>query len=251
MKYSCPKHNILMGNIMKIILLLFMACQFVLCLFSPVWSEVGDIGLKFEGETLSAELEEIPLKVVLENLEREKGIWFKCNKRLLEAKVSVQFKDLSLEDGLKRIIFRMNHSLIFDRNGKVEGVILIGMAGSDVPTRGVTASPVRGGSIPSMTPNKHINNTGALNVVENTLGGAVEITSDELENFKVIKNAPPPGGEIEITTKELQNFKVIRNCPPPGAPVEVTAEEVEEFKVIKNCSPLGGPVEASAEERLH
>ena len=49
-------------------------CSFFLGLFPPIYAGEEDIDLSIEGKVLSARLKEIPLKIILEKLEREKGI---------------------------------------------------------------------------------------------------------------------------------------------------------------------------------
>jgi hypothetical protein len=198
------------------------------------------MNLKIQGKALSADLKNIPLKFILEKLERERGIWFKGDESLFNEQVTVQFEGLSLEDGLKRILSSINYCLLFDQDRKMDGVILLG---KKKPGQAVKKGrPVRAGrSISSRTPKKHVTNSGAFRMARNITppGGYAEATAKDLENFKVLKNCPPPGGPVKVTEETLQNFKVIRNCPPPGGHVKVTPEELEKFKVIKNCPPPG------------
>jgi hypothetical protein len=237
----CPNpFDFLMMKSIKTLIICFIACSFFLCTFSAAWSEKGNIDFKLEGHTLSANLKEIPLKFILERLEKERGIWFQGDEALFEEEVTVQFKDLTLQDGLKRILSSMNYCLLFDQDKKLNGMILIG---KKKPDRAIAKGrAVRAGrSISSRTPRKHITNREVFKVARNIPppGGPVRVTAKELKNFKVIKNCPPPGGPVKATAKELEHFKIIRNCPPPGGHVKVTTEELEEFKVIKNCPPPG------------
>ena len=67
---------------------------------------------------------------VIEKIKKEGGVWFKVLFRekdsLLNEKISVQFEDLPIRNGLDRIFSMMNHCLIFDRNGKLLGVFFLG-----------------------------------------------------------------------------------------------------------------------------
>ncbi|NIM99572.1 MAG: hypothetical protein GTO24_16315 [candidate division Zixibacteria bacterium] len=215
-------------------------CFSFLNAFPPILAGGEHIDLKLEGEVLSAELSEIPLKIILEKLEREKGIWFKGDSSLLEKEITVQFTDLSVTEALKRILRSMNYSLVFDRDGELAGVVLVGRVASDVaPGEGRTVRARR--DILSKPPKKRVNDVGVSAVARNSQppGGPVIITDKDLESFKVTRNVPPPGGLFEVSAEELEKFKIVRNVPPPGGPVEVTAEELQKFSIIKNCQPPG------------
>jgi len=82
--------------------------------------------MDFEQQIFTVKLEEAPLRSVFERIKREKHLWIKGSRFLLDEKVSVQFKDLSIKDGLQRILRNMNHCLIFDKHSKLLGVIVVG-----------------------------------------------------------------------------------------------------------------------------
>lgn len=124
-----------MFNLNKTLIICFIACSFFMCLFSPAWSGKGDINLKIKGQALSVNLKEIPLKFILEKLKRERGIWFQGDESLFEEEITVQFKDLTFQDGLKSILSPMNYSLVFGPNERLEGVFIIGK-GKARPTTG-------------------------------------------------------------------------------------------------------------------
>ena len=91
--------------------------------------------------TLSAKIREAPLREVIATIEK-KGIWFKLwfegKESVLNEKVSIRFKGLPLKKGLERILSTLNHCLVFDHNGVVSGVILLGK-----PERRITRSARR------------------------------------------------------------------------------------------------------------
>jgi hypothetical protein len=89
---------------------------------SPAAAE--DLSLQFEGENFSAHVEDSPLKVVADRIEKEKGIWFKAGEVLMQKKVFADFDDLPLEQGLEVILSRMNYSLVFDGKDEIVGVFL-------------------------------------------------------------------------------------------------------------------------------
>lgn len=198
------------------------------------------MSLEFEGQVFSACLQRAPLRLILEKLEREKGIWFKEVDSLLDEEITIQFTALSLEDGVKRILSSMNYSLVFNRDGELNGVVILGKGLPGVATsegRDVRAE----NSVSSAPPKDRGSAVGSFETVRDGQppGGPVLIADKDLESFQVVRSVPQPGGPVEVTAEELEKFTVIRNCPSPGGPVEVSAEELEYFKIIKNCPPPG------------
>lgn len=118
---------------MKIIIratLIFIVTSLLFFLLSPpILAEAETIELVFKNQTLSATVRDASLSSVIEKIKEKKGVWFKVwtkgNKFLFE-KFSVQFKGLSVQDGMRRILAGINYSMIFDKNGELLGVILLG-----------------------------------------------------------------------------------------------------------------------------
>lgn len=79
-----------------------------------------------EDRMISVDLTNMPLGLILRQLEEKGNIWSKGGEWLLKEKVTVSFKNLSLEEGLKRILYRVNYSLMFDKGGALTGVIIAG-----------------------------------------------------------------------------------------------------------------------------
>jgi len=120
-----------MNKVSKAILTLIVASLLVFLSSAISVAEEGYIDLDFGNGTLSANIKEAPLRAVIGEIEKQKkGIWFRIwlkeSKVSLDEKVSMQFKNLAIRDGLKRILSTMNHSLIFDNHGKLLGVFLLG-----------------------------------------------------------------------------------------------------------------------------
>jgi len=172
-------------------------------LFLPSLSIAYSVALIFKGETLSANLKEVPLKAVFEKISREKGVWIKGNDSVLEEKVSIEFRELSLSDGLKRILASMNYSLVFNLERKLVGVIIVdkGKLGHAMPKDSVVPM---GRHISSLTKKEQANVNGP---------------------FKVMRDTSSPGGPVKVTDQELESLKVVKNCPPPGGPVKATVEQ--------------------------
>jgi hypothetical protein len=84
--------------------------------------------LDFHGATFTADLKQASLKNVFQKLQEESGIWFKGPESGLDERVSVQFENLSLEEGLRRVLHTMNYSFIFDQENKLIGAFVFGKA---------------------------------------------------------------------------------------------------------------------------
>jgi hypothetical protein len=205
-----------------------LACLLIAGFFSPALAKEGYTDLKFQGKTLSADVKKVPLKAILEKLKKEKGIWFEGDESLFEEKVSVQFKDLPLLDGVKRILAHLNYSLMFDKNQRLVGVIVLGRLDPSRMNVGSRREPAKG---------------------TNPQEASIDISPDS-GMFKVVPNSPPPGNPnpkpIDMTIiknlppPENPNVKpldttVIKNLPPPGNP---DAEPID-MTIIKNAPPPG------------
>jgi len=165
---------------------------------------------------ISVNLKDISLEKVANQIEKQGNVWIRGDESLFEDSISVQFEDLSLEAGLKRIFASMNYSLIFDQDSKLEGIMLIGRQkpGQSQSMKG-TVKAKKSASL--KTPKKYVSHKG----------------------FKAVKSEVPPGGPIKHSKRVPESFKVTKSSPPPGGPVNKDVKNLENFKVIKN-SPLPG-----------
>ena len=104
----------------------------LLCVFSASSpGEEGRIEIKFDDRFVSADIENVPLRIILDKIKREKGLWYKLDGSLSEKRVSVHFMDLPLPDALKRILSRIDHSLMFNSNDDLVGVLIFGKGAKD------------------------------------------------------------------------------------------------------------------------
>jgi len=250
--------------------IIFCAVIFHLCETRVHSSEsVSSFGIFItEHEMMSANLRDANLREVLREIEKQHKVRFKGDEALYQNKISVQFDNLPLQDGLKRILSSMNYSLVFGPNDKLVGVVIISK-GTSQPTssRGTAGSrrknilsPPKSTSsskpasrvsrksgqkksyITSRPPSKATTETNKMFQAKKNVtppGGRVNPSPEQLEKFKVKKNVPPPGGPGKITPEERKNFKVKKNVPPPGGPGKITPKKLENFKVIKNVPPPG------------
>jgi len=205
-----------MGKIIKTLKVSVLTGTFFLSIISAVPAREGVVDLTVEGEVLSANLKEIPLKDILEKLEREKGIWFKGDKSVFaDKRISVKFTGLSLEGGMKRILASMNYSLLFDKESRLIGVIVIGQSRSVVQD-----FPPPGKSRAMSIDTKIIKNSPPP---ENPNAKPIDT--------KIIKNSPPP----ESSHAKPIDMKIIKNSPPPDNP---NAQPID-TTIIKNSPPPG------------
>ena len=112
------------------VLLLILATVVCLCALSKASpAQEGNIYLRFTEHAFTARIEDAPLETVIDRIKEERDIWFQVwsGGSLEGEKVSVTFSDLSIKDGLERILSSMNYSLFFDESGVV-GVMLLGKA---------------------------------------------------------------------------------------------------------------------------
>jgi hypothetical protein len=98
------------------------------CYLMSALAGAENISLNFLESTFTAILEEEPLKNVIEKVRKETGIWVRVPESLLDEKVSVQFENLSIQQGLKRILRTMNYSFLFDQDNNLIGAFVFAKA---------------------------------------------------------------------------------------------------------------------------
>ena len=94
------------------------------CYLMSAFAGAGNISLYFEKSTTTAFLEEEPLKNVFDKFQKETGIWIRAPKSLLDERISVQFENLSIQQGLKRILRGMNYSFLIDQDNNLLGAFV-------------------------------------------------------------------------------------------------------------------------------
>ena len=144
--------------------------------------------------TISANLKEIPLGEILDQIKEHGNIWFKGDEALLEEKVSVQFKDLPLEEGVKRILASINHVLVFDAKGGLEGLILFGKA------------------------NSGRDKTAGRDGTHKRVSSSTRLTSDTSISSSVSPKKPSPAKGLDRDTGE-GSFDTIQNSPWGEKPI--------------------------------
>ena len=86
------------------------------------------IALYFQKSSCTAYLDEQPLRNVIEKFRKDTGIWIRVPEFLLAERVSVQFENLPIQEGLKRILRMMNYSFLFDQDNNLIGAFVFAKA---------------------------------------------------------------------------------------------------------------------------
>ncbi|HEX9909992.1 MAG TPA: hypothetical protein VGA86_03830 [Desulfatiglandales bacterium] len=216
---------------------------------------------------LSVNLKDTSLLEVARDIEKQSGVWFRGDETLFQEKISLIFNDLTLEEGLKRILTNLNYSLMFDNKNKVAGVMVMGEgkpAGAQPGRPG--AQPPRVATPPGTTtrpaptartrpsvstppvatvrrPPRVVPQPAQSGTASQTPGSA-PAQSALPDAFKAQENATAPGGPAASDGPLPPAFRIIENAPPPGGPV-ADKETPEAFKVIRNAPPPGGSGEGT------
>lgn len=193
--------NVFMVGSYHISLIFTVCCtlMFFCLVFSPSPSSAkGEIDLRFKGQIISADLQGVSLKLILDELKTEKEIWFEGNESLLGEKVSVRFKDLPLEEGLNRILADINHVLVFDQDKRVVGLLIIGKKNPGRP-RALDAVIVTEKAPPSQP---------------------VEDAPASRNPFEIFRDGPPRGNP----KTELRDTTIRKNFSPPEDPKAETSD---------------------------
>lgn len=131
----------------KLLLASLAASFLIFSIYATAYPQQRRLYLTFKKQRLSANIKNTSLEAVLDKIKDKKNIWFETgfmrDSSLLDDDISVQFRNLSVQDGLERILSGINHSLMFKGNSVV-GVMLFGRPGKRT-YRGKrqTASPRR------------------------------------------------------------------------------------------------------------
>ena len=182
--------------------------------------------LLIENGMVSADLEEVSLRIILEQIRKQANVWFESDRNLLNEKISIQFKALPLEDGLKRILAPFDHALVFDAKGKLVGLNLLEKAGSDrEKTVNRDVSPLRPPSQKTLGPDSG----KTANAVNLPRPLPVKVIERRVRPEVGIEPFVPPDhnaeyrGEPEVKIRPLSPSDAKRIVPRP-APSDGSAE---------------------------
>jgi len=189
---------------------------------------------------LSVNLKETSLLEVARDIEKQSGVWFRGDETLFQEKISVTFNDLSIEEGLKRILTNLNYSLMFDNKNKVAGVMVMGegkpaaaQAGRPGAQPPRVATPPASASRPAPTvrsrPSTSTPPAATVRRPPRAIpqpapgGAATQPPGSTAAPSATPENAPAPDGSVASDGPLPPAFRVIENAPPPGGPLQGTA----------------------------
>ncbi len=196
--------------------------------FASIDSVVSE-NVRVEGDCISVQAKGIILGELLKSIEKSTGIAFELNKSLLEKEITISFKELSLLEGIKKIIYPLNYAIVSDPGDVVSKVIIVDRS---------NASPIT-----------------TLNVENNVFppgsydGSPLEDTSTEGEGgphtppgSKLTLIEGPPGTNIFVQGPPDSEIHLIEG--PPGTDVLVEAPPSLEIALIEGPPGTDYPVEA-------
>jgi hypothetical protein len=196
-----------------------------LVLISPAYANKNDVRL--DDSKISADVEDILLRDVLDKIRAQKKFSVKGDLNLLDRKISVRFNNLSLRDGLRRILGPINYVLLFDGNKQPAGVILLngdGQTGRGVP-RSDDAAPqlpeaaeVEPEDIRVVDTEGRYENPDLLDSTE------TEVGSIELQAEDDVPTPPPPEDPGESGDKGQEGITAEGGEAPPDGDETQTTE---------------------------
>ncbi len=205
---------------------IFLTLFFVLFVFST--SQAKDLIQKNEKGGLDAQIENVKLSELTTFIKKSYGVEFKGQDTLFQAPITVSFKNLNVEQMLKKILARKNYVFTYNNQGKVTEVTLLA-AGNNKSDTGQTTNIVKNeeqkpgpGSSPDISggSNSKVDAITSFKPVKIEQGSDKNQASDDITSFKVVPNVPPPGGELTKdktqAPDDITSFKVVPNAPPPG-----------------------------------
>jgi hypothetical protein len=131
---------------MKVLSTIPGALLFLLLVSSEIHGDIGQLELDFQDMMCSFIIEKVPLKQVLTKIKEKKGIWFKLTQLSAKETISIRFNELTIQEGMERILRSFNYSLHYDQDGKLLGVTILGLKeGSDDLNKGLRSKSRRNG----------------------------------------------------------------------------------------------------------
>jgi len=100
-----------------IVFLLGIAVFFAVCC-PAVFAAAPRMNVTVQGDHMTADLESVPLRTVLAGISQKTGIQVFIEKGL-NGTITAKFSNLSLEDGMKRILKGYSNSMIFSRKDRI------------------------------------------------------------------------------------------------------------------------------------
>jgi hypothetical protein len=227
-----------MNQIFKVFVFLFwFFCSSIY--FTPAGAE--NITIRFDERKMSVDIDGAILNDIFETIAAQREFSVKGDKSILNSEVSISFTDLSFEDGLKKILGKINYILVFDKNKEPSGVIIVDGGGAQMSAG--KATPEKEKTEVASTDEKDIKpkNTGKKSHGPTPISDMTPPTEEEMASMEVIKDAPTPGGPVKVSEEEMENLKIVKSNTPPGGAVKATPEELESMNPGSDAQSMPEP----------
>jgi len=99
-----------------------------------LWAANNSHPVEVDGDRISVQADGIPLGELLLAIKNLTGIHFGFDELMAKRETFVDFKDLSLSEGIKKIVFPLSCAMIYDETDKLRKVVILGR-GKDSGTR--------------------------------------------------------------------------------------------------------------------
>ena len=154
--------------------------------------------VKIKGDLISIQVEGIRLGKLLNVIEEKTGIEFDLDKSLMDNEISVDFKELSVLEGIKKAICPLNYAIVYDPNDVVIKVIIRDQSNASspmvvfnersngFPPGSYTGPPIEGAFIEGES-NTHRPPGFELNQVEGPPGTNVRVEAPPSPEIAMIK----------------------------------------------------------------
>lgn len=204
--------------------LILLSC-IVLSVFtiSFVSAMTNTIYLQIKGNAMSAALKNISLEEIFNKIKQKKEIEVIANTNLLKDKISLNFKNLSFQEGLKRILKGKNVSFIFNKKSELIKIMIFDQSKyiqlDDIDRNNVSGNTTNNTLVEGQTPGDNVN-------VSTRSPGDFKSGMSDLNKNEVINNEVPelnPALQNNLPTKSKVNpgsngpgdFKSDKTIPSP------------------------------------
>jgi len=239
------------GTFANILLLLFLVflCRNGLASIDSIASK----NVKVEDDRVSVHVKGLMLGELVKEIKKSTGIEFDIRESLLEREVSVNFKELSLLEGIKKIIYPLNYAIIYNPDDEISKVIVIDEGNNSTMMAYNTNSFVSPVSYQYSEPSGH--NPHQFNEQQVMEGDNEQVShgSELFKSYKIPDPVPviasmegpvgtdafiqePPAPEIaliegpqgtDIFVQEPPASETAQSEGPPGTDIYETQEEID------------------------
>ena len=109
---------------MKVIGLFVLALSIFIT--GDLWAGTGAKRVEVMGDRMSVQVKGVPLGELLILVEDLTGVHFGFDELIAKRETFVDFEDLSVSEGIRKIIFPLSCAMIYDEMGKLRKVVILG-----------------------------------------------------------------------------------------------------------------------------